>query len=190
MISRERRDRIKSVLIRYPALFRVVRATYITYASLQREVFTLFRFAPRLIKSGLGSSRDRETWQRDLPVQRPMSVDAGSVTPTLNPQQIKAWCSARKLPFFEGGDAIYLPPQTWRATPLGPVLPGYPANAGLKIAQQAGNADAPYVMARAGRAVAQKLTFPHRLQTLTFNYMHLQGVAPRRFKSCLDRLRG
>jgi hypothetical protein len=178
MISRERRDRIKSALIRYPALFRAVRATYIACASFQREVFTLFRFAPRLIKFGLDSGRDG-TWQSDLPVQRPICVDAGSVTPTLNPQQIKAWCNARKLQFFEGGDAIYLPPQTWRATPLGSVLPGYPANAGLKISQQAGNADASYVPAGAGRSVAQKLTFPHRLQTLTFNYMHLKGVAPR-----------
>jgi hypothetical protein len=179
MISRERRDRIKSVLIRYPALFRVVRASYITYAALQRELFTLVRFGPRLIKSGLRSGRQLNSWQRDLPVQRPLCVDAGAVTPTLNPQQIKAWCNARNLPFFEGGDAIYLPPATWRATPLGPVLPGYPANAGLKIAQQPGNADAAYVTPRTGRAVAQKLTFSHRLQTLTFNYMHLQEVAPR-----------
>jgi hypothetical protein len=179
MISRERRDRIKAVLIRYPALFRAVRASYITFAAIQREVFTLIRFAPRLIAARYGLRQDPNGWRRELPVQRPLRVDAGPVTPTLNPQQIKAWCSARQLPFFEGGDAIYLPPATWRATPLAPVLPSYPINAGLKIAKQAGDADAAYVMARAGRAVAQRLTFSHRLQTLTFNYLHLQDVAPR-----------
>jgi hypothetical protein len=179
MISRERRDRIKSVLIRYPALFRAVRATYIAYASAQRELFSLVRFAPRLIALRFGAGQRRSVWQRELPVQRPLRVDAGAVTPTLNPQQVKAWCSARHLPFFEGGDSIYLPPQTWRATPLAPVLPEYPADAGLKIAQQAGDADAAYVMPRTGRAVAQKLTFPHRLQILTFNYLHLEDIAPR-----------
>jgi hypothetical protein len=179
MISRQRRERIKSVLIRYPALFRAVRATYIAYAVTQRELYALVRFAPRLIAKRLRSTQDGDTWQNELPVQRPLRVDAGAETPTLNPQQIKAWCNARQLPFFEGGDAIYLPPATWRATPLAPVLPGYPADAGLKIGQQAGNADAAYVTPRAGRAVAQKLSFPHRLQTLTFNYLHLQDVAPR-----------
>jgi hypothetical protein len=179
MISRERRDRIKSVLIRYPALFRAVRSSYITYAALQRELFALIRFAPRLIAKGLGSVHDRTAWQRELPVQKALRVDAGAITLTLNPQQIKAWCNARRLPFSEGGDAIYLPPETWRATPLAPVLPDYPANAGLKIAQQAGNVDAYYVTPRTGRAVAQKLTFSHRLQTLTFNYLHLHDVAPR-----------
>ena len=179
MISRERRDRIKSVLIRYPAVFRVVRASYISYAALQREVFTLIRFGPQLIKSRLGKGEDRSTWQRELPVQTPSRADASAITPTLNPQQIKAWCSARNLPFSEGGDSIYLPPDTWRATPLAPVLQNYPANAGLKIAQQPGNAYAAYVISRSGRAVAQKLTFSHRLQTLTFNYLHLHDVAPR-----------
>lgn len=179
MISRERRDRIKSALIHYPALFRVVRSSYIAYAALQRELFSLVRFAPRLIKSRLRGGQNRDTWQQELPVQKPLRVDAGAVTPTLNPQQIKAWCSARRLPFSEGSDAIYLPPATWRATPLAPVLPDYPAHAGLKIAQQAGNADAYYITPRSGRAVAQKLSFSHRLQTLTFNYLHLHDIAPR-----------
>lgn len=179
MISRERRDRIKSVLIRYPALFRAVRASYIAYAALQRELFALVRFAPRLIRSRLGSGRDHNTWQRELPVQRPLRVDAGAITPTLNPQQIKAWCNARRLPFSEGGDSIYLPPASWRATPLAPVLPPYPADAGLKIAQQAGNADASCLTARPGRVVAQALSFSHRLQILTFNYLHLHDIAPR-----------
>jgi hypothetical protein len=179
MISRERRDRIKALLMRYPPLFRVVRSSYIIYASLQRELFAVIRFAPRLVKSALGTGQSRSAWQRELPVQKPSRVDAGAVTSTLNPQQLKAWCSARHLPFAEGGDAIYLPPATWRSTPLQSVLHYYPADAGLKIARQPGGSDSYYVISRIGRAVAQKLTFSHRLQTLTFNFLHLHGIAPR-----------
>lgn len=168
MISREQRDRLKSVLIRYPALFRAVRSGYITFAGLQRELTALFRFAPQLI--GLGAAQNEKAWLDALPVQQPLRVDAVAATPTLNPQQIKAWCKARQLAFIEGSDAIYLPPASWRATPLGPVLPEYPANAGLKIVQHAGNSDAP---------VGSRLNSSHRLQTLTFNYLHAHGLAPR-----------
>ncbi len=176
MISRERRDRLKSVLIRYPTLFRAVRSSYIGYARLRREVFALFHFAPQLIAGGFGSSHDDKAWQSELPVQQPLRVDAGAITPTLNPQQIKAWCKARQLPFVEGSDTIYLPPKTWRSTPLAPVLPEYPASAGLKIVQHPGNSDAPQANNTTG---TQGLSASHRLQTLTFNYLHLQGVAPR-----------
>jgi hypothetical protein len=167
MISRERRDRIKSVLIRYPVLFRAVRSSYIRYAALQRELVALIRFAPQMIASRFGGGNSR-AWKRELPVQSPSRAEAGTVTPTLNPQQLKAWCNARSLPFFEGANAIYLPPRTWRATPLAPVLPPYPADAGLKIAQRAGNADAGY----AGNV-------SHRSRILSLNHQHLHRGAPR-----------
>ena len=69
MISRERRDRLKSVLIRYPALFRAVRSSYISYAVLRRELFALIRFAPQMIASRIGRGHQAESWKRELPVQ-------------------------------------------------------------------------------------------------------------------------
>ena len=168
MISRERRDRLKSILLRYPTLFHAVRSSYITYAGLQRELLALIRFAPQLIASRVGVAGHDKQWQRELPVQSPSRVDARSVTLTLNPQQIKAWCNARHLPFFETGDTVYLPPQTWRSTPLGPVLPSCPAGAGLMIAQRAGDAKA--ILADA---------VSHRFHTLSLNYQHLRGGGPR-----------
>src|SRR5215213_1216450 len=99
MISRERRDRLKSFLIRYPALFRAVRSSYITYTALQRELLALIRFAPQMITARIRARQGGENWKRELPVQSPSRADAGAVTPTLNPQQIKAWCDARRLPF-------------------------------------------------------------------------------------------
>lgn len=178
MISRERRDRIKSVLIRVPALFRAVRGSYLTYTALRREFFALIHFAPQLIAKELGTGQNSNAWKRELPVQRPLRADAAAVTPTLNPQQIKAWCSARHLPFAEGRDAIYLPPESWRSTPLAPALPEYPADAGLKIVRHAGGTDTHYADPDVRRAVAQDV-YPHRLQTLTLNFLHLQGIAPR-----------
>jgi hypothetical protein len=165
MISRERRDRIKSMLIRSPALFRAVRGSYLAYAGVQRELAALFHFAPHLIIKKL-RSEDGTAWQRALPVQQPSQVDAASVTPTLNSQQIKAWCNARRLDFTERADAIYLPPDTWRATPLALVMPDYPADAGLKVIKLAGGID-------------ENVNYPHPLQALTFNFLHLQGIAPR-----------
>jgi hypothetical protein len=169
MISREQRDRLKSVLIRYPALFRAVRASYITFARVQREAFALFHFAPQL--SGWSASQNETAWRSALPVQQPLRVDASAITPTLNPEQVKAWCRARGLAFFEGPDAVYLPPESWHATPLAPVLPHYPADAGLKIVQHAGDTETKNSIGR--------LHSSHRLQSLTFNYLHLQGLAPR-----------
>jgi hypothetical protein len=168
MISREQRERLKSSLMRYPALFRVVRSTYIAYAALQRELVALVRFAPQLISSRFGS-RPSKRWRLELPVQKPSQVDAAAITPTLNPQQIKAWCSARHLPFSEHGDATYLPPKTWRATPLGPVLPSYPADAGLKIAQHAGNA----------HASADAGAVSHLFRVLSINHQYLHSGTPR-----------
>ena len=165
MISRERRDKLKSFLIRRPALFRAVRRTYIAYAGFVRELFALFHFAPQMIKRW--RSAENIAWKRELPVQQPQCIDAGAVTPTLNPQQIKAWCNARQLPCSEGVHAIYLPPATWRATPLGPLLPAYPAEAGLKIVRHAGGVDTDC----AGR--------PHRLHALSLNFQHLNHGGPR-----------
>jgi hypothetical protein len=178
MISRERRDRLKSVLIRRPALFRALRGSYIVYASIRRELLALFHFAPQLIAKSWRSGENGTAWQDELPVQKPLRADATAVTPTLNPQQIKAWCNARHLPFAEGRDAIYLPPETWRATPLAPVLPSYPGDAGLKIVKHVGGTNAHYAAPSASRAEA-KGVYPHRLQMLTFNFLHLQGIAPR-----------
>ena len=101
MISRERRDRLKSVLIRYPALFRAVRSSYISYAALQRELLALIRFAPQMHRvADRRAAMIAESWKRELPVQSPSRVDASAVTPTLNPQQIKAWCSAQEPALF------------------------------------------------------------------------------------------
>ena len=168
MISRERRDRLKSVLIRYPALFRLVRGSYIAYAALERELLALIRFAPQLLASHIRSRETNRRWQSELPVQQPLKLDAKSVTPTLNPQQIKAWCSARQLPFRETGNAIYLPPATWRATPLQPVLPAYPADAALQIEKSAGASD-----------TRDRDGLSHAMRSLAHNHQHLQGAAPR-----------
>jgi len=168
MISRERRDRLKSILLHYPALFRAVRSSYIFYEGLQRELLALIRFAPQLIASRVGVAGYDKQWQHELPVQSPSRVDAGSITPTLNPQQIKAWCNSRHLPFVENDDTIYLPPQTWRSTPLGAVLPSCPADAGLAMAQRAGDTKATLTG-----------SVSHRLHSLSLNYHHLHGRAPR-----------
>lgn len=179
MITRERRDRVKSLLIRSPTVFRAARAGYIGFAALQRELFTIVRFVPRLVRTKLGGKLPPQ-WQSELPLQAPSSVSSPDGRLLPDPESIKNLCVVSRLSFAEGGDSIYLPPETWKATSLAFLTDRYPADAGVKIAKQPGNCESQYVTPKIGRSVvARKLTFSHRLQTLTFNFLHLQGIAPR-----------
>ena len=138
----------------------------------------LSHFAPQLIAKELGIWQNSNAWKRELPVQRPLRADAAAVTPTLNPQQIKAWCSARHLPFAEGRDVIYLPPESLAfQTPLAPALPAYPADAGLKDRQVRGRHGHARRRPDAGRAAQKRRSSPPLADT------HFQLSSPARYRA-------
>ncbi len=124
-------------------------------------------------------ARSGERWRAELPVQAPSRFDVSHQVDRLDARTVEAWCEAESLAFSAGWDAVYLPPQTWAATPLCHLQETYPAGAGLKIAKQPGDSDAFYMDGCFGRSLPQKVSFSHRKQTLTFNFLHLREIAPR-----------
>ena len=179
LITRERRDQLKRVLQPHPRLLRAVRHFYGNGEALKREVAALILLTPRLLRRGRFASYPGALWRRELPVQAPSGFDVSSRADRLDAATIKRWCHKCNLPVLEGGDALYLPPESWSATPLAHLQRRYPPGVGLKIAKLPGGSDGYYMEGRFGRSIQQKFSFSHRKQTLTFNFLHLQRLAPR-----------
>lgn len=177
MISKKRREQVKRCLRVAPPLYRIVRNTYVVSAALQRETFALLRFAPRLIGGRL-LAKKAQSWAQALPVQSVPRID-GPAGSTDLPSELRCWCRSNRQAYAEGGDSLYLPPATWQGSSLAPLRSRYPADAGLKICKSTGDAGRPYMGDRMGRSVSRAVSFPHSKQLLTFNFLHLEGIAPR-----------
>lgn len=175
MIARETRERIKKGLSSSPLLFRLARAGYLASSNVQREVMSLGRMVPYAVSKLTGQGEN--LWRDELPVQ---AVSRRTV-PAFTIEGLLEYCRARNLVCGQGGDSIYLPPETWAAGPLAFLQADYPAGCGLKISRNAGGSDGYYMTGRDGRRLSRLMSFPHRKQVLTFNYLHAHGLAPRLF---------
>ena len=102
-----------------------------------------------------------------------------SLRPADLPSELRSWCRENRQPHSEGGDSLYLPPTTWQASSLAPLRSRYPVDAGLKICKSTGDAESAYMGDRMGRSISRAVSFPHSKQLLTFNFLHLEEIAPR-----------
>lgn len=178
MISKQHREAIKQALVNHPLIFRVVRSAYIRLSAMAREVVTLARLGPGIAFRGTRTNRTGR-WHGELPVQLPRRVIFRDNS--LSSEAIEELCRVGGLSLSTGGDSMYLPPDTFAAMPFGKLSCDYPANVGLKIARIPGTVKDRYVGNREGRGLTHRRSFPHLLQTLTFNYLHLRGISPRLF---------
>lgn len=176
MLSKQKRNKIKQTLKRNPFLFKIIRATYLLISSVYKEIKTFIRFSPRLVAMKLASNR-KDIWEKSLPVQKVLRFNI--TENDLSIDSLLSMLHKEKLPFFEGGDSVFLPPETWGKTIFSSIQKKYPLNSGLKICKMPGDSTSYYMEDRAGRSVAQKLSFPHNKQILLFNYLYQQGVGPR-----------
>ena len=173
------RERLKKALDGYPRTLNALRSIHGNIGALRREARALVRFGPRLLASRRPGALRGERWRAELPVQAPSRFDVSQHVDRLEARTVQAWCEAGSLALSAGWDSVYLPPQSWAETPLAPLQRCYPAGVGLKIAKLPGNSDAFYMDGCFGRSVPQKVSFSHRKQTLTFNFLHLREIAPR-----------
>jgi hypothetical protein len=146
-----------------------------TARALAREVRTLTLVAPMLVRNALTSSRN--LYQRSLPVQKPTQVVVPREAQISSMHGFRKWLGATAM--SEGEDSIYLAPEQWRSSSLSSLALRYPQGCGLKISKNGGGIGAPYLTMRDGRRTQQQLSGSHSDQLLTFNFLHLEGIAPR-----------
>lgn len=152
----------------FPEPLRIARA-------IAREVLTLARVAPALIRNALTTSND--LYKKSLPVQAPTRAVLPAAARISGIESFRAWLGPVAL--REGEDSIYLSPEDWAASALDDLSRRYPSGCGLKISKNIGGMDTHYLTMRRGRRAQQWLSGSHSDQLLTFNFLHLEGVAPR-----------
>ncbi len=148
------------------------------YAAIKHETVALIKFSPKLLKRRL-FPRKKPLWLEELPVQLIPRFHFSDELPKFSASVLRDWCINQELRYSEGGDSIYLPPETWALSPLNWLRPRYPAETGVKLCKSLGDSNQPYMGNRSGRAVSRMISFPHRMHLLTFNFLQLEGVAPR-----------
>ncbi|HJP91488.1 MAG TPA: hypothetical protein VJ875_06005 [Pyrinomonadaceae bacterium] len=120
------------------------------------------------------------TWQDVLPVQSARRISI----PNLDLSNLDSFLSELKrsgLCYGAGGHAIYLPPETIKATPFRELSNYYPSNAGLKIVKHPGGlSESVYVYKGEGESrLHLKLIHNLRHLTLVANLLHVNRVGPR-----------
>ena len=82
----------------------------------------------------------KTSWKRVLPLQMVNHVElpANGVT---NWRELVDYLKRNNLHFYQGGHAIYLPPESFRASVFGEFADAYPTTAGLKILKERGGVD-------------------------------------------------
>jgi len=125
----------------------------------------------------------KASWKRVLPLQRVRKVD-------LQPNVITSWkelidCLQQKnLRFYQGGHAIYLPPESFRASVFSLFADSYPENAGLKILKEHGGVeDRHYVgtPAKGDSKLQLSSVHSHKHLTLVANILYQHDIGPRLF---------
>lgn len=162
-VSASTRRKVRTMLSNVPWLFNLARGS----VRFGRESIALGKLTYGHLASAISGSSE---WQSVLPVQRPSKVSVQGA-------DIIAWCRSQDL--AQGHDAWYLSPSQWEASPLGFFRSRYPSNAGIKVAKNEAGVEGAYMVASAGRAMAQKRAHNHLHQSVAWNFFHLNGVAPR-----------
>ena len=176
MTSRPIRDLVKRNLAGFPALTHAARFCYVALLNARLEAGAALRYvAERATSAG----RARPVWEAALPLQPVRRVRLPVEARFLQPESLLAFCRDRGLVCGAGGDALYLPPATWAASPLRDLQTNYPKGCGVKISRATGGVDQPYMTGRPGRYMARRMSYPHSKQLLTYNVLHAAGLAPR-----------
>jgi hypothetical protein len=122
-----------------------------------------------------------EDWETVLPLQSPQEFTLDS-EPVLNTEALLQYLKSTGASYREGGHAIYLPPQAFRAGIFAGVAANYPADAGMKIVKNEGGVDQSGYLAGAFKGdsrIQAGLVHSHRHLSLVANLFYLKDVGPR-----------
>ena len=132
----------------------------------------------KLVSDAFGRVED---WATVLPLQSPQTFELNSVS-LPNTDALLQYLKSTGASYREGGHAIYLSPQSFRAGIFADVAANYPADAGMKIVKNQGGVDESGYLAGAAKGdskIQAGLVHNHRQLSLVANLFHLKEVGPR-----------
>ena len=132
----------------------------------------------RLLGDSFGKG---ENWAAVLPVQSPQNFELNSEPLTTTDALLK-YLKASGALYREGGQAIYLPPESFRTGIFADIAVNYPADAGIKIVKNQGGVDQSRYLTRTVRGDSKiqiGLVHSHRHLSLVANLFYLKDVGPR-----------
>jgi len=168
---------------------------YFFLGKLRDQFASEYRVAKRigiknLLEKAIGTPA---SWQEVLPVQSARRINI----PNLELSNLDSFLNELKqsgLSYGTGGHAVYLPPETIKATSFRELSNYYPSCAGLKIVRHPGGlSESVYVYKGEGESrLHLKLIHNLRHLTLVANLLHVNRVGPRLYDlvelQCSDNL--
>lgn len=155
---------------------------YYVAGKLKDQFVAEVRAARRIGLSGLmGKTLGRTSpWEQLLPLQQARRIVVSAEIDRAD--SLLDHLASRQLEYHEGGHAVYLPPETFRASAFGKLAGDYPPDAGLKIVKGKGGIDdSGYVNAttKGDSRIHLKLVHNHRHLTLVANLLSSREVGPK-----------
>lgn len=148
------------------------------------RVLIEYRLARRVgLRQLLGKSENGSSWENVLPIQAPQRFKLHENVKNL--ASVVDNLKSTGLRYFEGGHAIYIPPQLARQSVFEELLRNYPADAGIKLIKHPGGVDESHYLrtgfgAGVGESVMQKnVVYDHRRLTLVANLLCEMGIGTR-----------
>jgi hypothetical protein len=125
----------------------------------------------------------KTSWKRVLPLQmvRHVELPASGVH---NWQELAQYLERNNLQFRQGGHAIYLPPESFRASAFGMLADAYPETAGLKILKERGGVDETNYVSSSTKGDSRlhlSSVHTHKHLTLVANVLYNYELAARLF---------
>jgi hypothetical protein len=169
---------------------------YYRAGKMKDQLVAEVRAARRIGLSGLmGRTFGKSSpWEQILPLQKPRRVAInGSRIDKVD--ALLLHLDSEELRYDEGGQAIYLPPESFRLSVFGKLAAAYPSDAGLKIVKNKGGIDAGgYINepTKGDSRIHLSLVHNHRHLTLVANLLYAKSVGPKLYDlielECCDHL--
>lgn len=156
---------------------------YYVAGKLKDQLVAEVRAARRIGLGGLMGKAfgNNAPWEQILPIQKPRRVSLQNLN-LADEDSLRAYLGTENISYDEGGHAVYLAPESFRASLFGPLAAGYPSDAGLKIVKGKGGIDGGGYISEPTKGDSQihlRLVHNHRHLTLVANLLYARDVGAR-----------
>ncbi len=157
---------------RSPRLYKVLRTVAVRVLI---EYKVLRQFRPGMLRRAILGHKSE--WEKVLPLQSPPRLTleaagflAGDLALALEAEGVRG---------ESGNHAVYLTPEAWRRSSLGPLAARYPADAGLKIMRNRGGLETGYLHGDGHSALQHRALHGHPHLMLVANLLARMTLGPR-----------
>ncbi len=156
---------------------------YYVAGKVKDQLVAEMRAARRIGLTGLmrRTFRKPSPWELILPLQKPRCL-AIQVSKIDEVDLLLSHLDSEELAYNEGGQAIYLPPESFRRSLFGKLAAAFPPDAGLKIIKSKGGIDdGGYINepTKGDSRIHLSLVHNHRHLTLVANLLYAKSVGPK-----------